>query len=723
VRHVKTNLKELASGEPKLAELLEDYRYCLQRVANPVTDRQRLNYETRYNIWPGQTSDGRKWTPPNGQKEVWPWKGASDSRPHLVDTYIREDVAKLMVAWRRMKILVNPTESNDDQFSTRVTQLLRWLKYTQMKEASGEAELAAQWALERGSVVIGCWWQKQMQLGYAEIDMETIQTRAAMARKAQEAGQLPDGWTEEQLKDAAEAVDVILDPSQESHAVEIFGRYYDDVKRAAAVQAVKDLRNTGHARFPRPYLVKNRPCVGARALNEEIFVPQDAADFETTRSVYERELLTEALLRERVVSLDWDKAWVDEVIATQKGVVSSGLNLAAQERWTRRTNGLSTLNVQKLYEVMHAYRRLSDDAGVLGIYYTVFHAGMANSSTRRQKGSTYGYHGLLNYDHGAMPFTLWQTERRSRLVGESRGYGEVASTWQSQYKAEWDQRIDAASICTLPPSHYPPGEPPDAWGPGVQVETNRPEGYGFFRGPEFNPGSREISDQIREHADAYFGRRLPDGRNAIGAQALEQDRLDKMMGAWAGVDTQILQLEQQFAPDELYFRVVGSDKGRPLHATRDEIQGEFDISISYSATNLDNETIKEKFDFINEAMQWDRGGRIDTDELLQIGFDLIDPNMGERVLKPGQQAAQGELDDEASVLTKLVAGIPVDVKPGQAFKLRLDWLQNTVAQSPKLQKMYESDEDFRALLDKRMKQLSHQVEQFGQNAQIGRLGA
>ena len=76
---------------------------------------------------------------------------------------------------------------------------------------------------------------------------------------------------------------------------------------------------------------------------------------------------------------------------------------------------------------------------------------------------------------------MFERETRGRLLDDSRGYGEIAATWQQQIKTEWDSRIDLASIATLPPSYYPPGAPPDSWGPGVGIPTDRPDDYGFMR--------------------------------------------------------------------------------------------------------------------------------------------------------------------------------------------------------------------------------------------------
>ena len=59
--------------DPNLAQLREEFTYTLNERNSNVFARARLNHEARYCVWPGQTEDGRKWTPRDGEDEVFPW--------------------------------------------------------------------------------------------------------------------------------------------------------------------------------------------------------------------------------------------------------------------------------------------------------------------------------------------------------------------------------------------------------------------------------------------------------------------------------------------------------------------------------------------------------------------------------------------------------------------------------------------------------------------------
>jgi hypothetical protein len=722
-------LQEQAPKTEKLSaedlnELRTDFQWCIDRRDDGLWRRQRQNYRARYCIWPGQSEDGRKWKARAGEDGVFPWPGASDARVHLVDNYANEDIALLKLLWRRNRILVSGTETNDAAFGRRLTDVLRWMVHTQMAEARNEMKLVANWMIERGSAVCGVFWDRQTQLAYEDLDGESLLNIANQAQVVLESGELPPDISPEELEGAAALPAMIRDPQQVQQAAEVLARYFPHAKRAALLRAVADLRKSNFAKIVQPYVRRDRPCIVALIANEEVFWPPEATDLQSARAIYRRELLTEAALRERVLSHEWNEAWVNQMVATQRGQMTPTLELAGSRRSYGQNysqHGLAVASAERLFEVIHAYRRLADEDGVLGIYYTVFNPRLSmTTGQRRQNG--YAWHGLLNYAHGDYPFVLFEREKRSRLLDESRGYGEVAATWQDQIKAEWDSRRDRASLATLPPSFHPYGMAPDKWGPGVQIPTNRPADYGFMEPPRHDRGSEEVEATIKKHADRYFGRTV-DEQNVVEAQALRQSLGDDWMEGWAGVYSQTLKLMQQFMPDEFYYRVVGSNKGRSMKTSREEIQGQFDAQVVFNVENFYAEKVKEKLELVQQALAWDVGGRVDRDEVLAIGFELIDPNMGERVLKPAQEASVAEIDDEAQVFAKISSGVPVDVRPGQAWQQRLKWLKQMVAQNPTAQKRYQEDEFFRKLLDKRMQQLSHQVEQFSVNAQIGKLGA
>jgi hypothetical protein len=583
-----------------------------------------------------------------------------------------------------------------------------------MTEARREMRLAANCYLERGSAVVGVFWWKQEQLGYSTIDREALQVLGMQAMQSPRP--VVEGLTNGQV---AELPLLVGDPSQAEEVAQRLMKVLP-VKTGRARRMATDLRENGVAEYPAPYLVKNRPTILYLAPNEDIFLPNYATGLQEASEVFRRELLTETALRERVNTHKWKESWVEEVLKNQRGRLSGDISGPRRIRSARGTNVLGTTgsnqawggDADRLFEVVHFYGRRSDSDGVPGIYYTCFHPNMKDS---------YAWSGLLNYDHGEYPFVLLERESRSRLPDDSRGYGEIASTWQNQVKVEWDSRIDRSSLATLPPSFHPPGLPPEEWGPGTQIATSRPEAYGFMAGPRYDMGSKEVEESVKQFAMRYFGRVI-DATNTVEAAAQQQELAENWMHGVAQIDTQTLKLMQQFMPDEFYYRVVGSNQGKGIKTSRQEIQGAFDISVGFTMSDLIPEQVSAKLGLMEKALQMDVTGRIDRNEALAVTFEMIDPNLGERLLRPAAEAAQAEVDDEDAAFAKIYAGIEQDVRPGQAYELRLQRLQQILQENRAAAKRYAEDPQFQENVTKRIKQLEFQRQQ-RENARIGVLGA
>ena len=182
-----------------------------------------------------------------------------------------------------------------------------------------------------------------------------------------------------------------------------------------------------------------------------------------------------------------------------------------------------------------------------------------------------------------------------------------------------------------------------------------------------------------------------------------------------------MQLCQQFMPDEFFFRVVGSAQGKALHATREEIQGKFDMNVAFDVRMFDPEHVTAMLQLIERAMAMDVNGITDHNEVLAYVYELMEPNLGERFLKPAESASLEQTLDERAIFVQLMAGIEVPVKPGQAYGLRLQTLKDTLANNAGAQQLIQGNEQVQAAFEARAKALQLQVDQQA-NAVRGRGG-
>lgn len=704
-------------GKPsgrEIQDLCGEFHRFTDRRDSDAYRRDRLNHDARFCIWPGQSDDGKKWAGDRNGK-VWPWKGASDARVKLIDKYIREDAATLMVIWRRMKLSVQPVEANDAESASRLTSLLRWVKYNQMTEARREARLAANWFLERGKVIIKNCWAREEQLELVTVDLEDVRNAALEAMMTLQQGQFTEEL-EASLVAAAEMEELILNPEREKEAIEAVLEIGPELSKDRRRRLVRDLREKGSADFPQKYLSKDRPAICTLPLNEEVFIPPEASDLESASGIFQRELITESTLRERVGSHGYDRDWVEHVATKLRGQhINLTNSLQTRTRTRRGFNLWQEQGIENLYEVVHGWARKYDDDGVPGIYYTVFSGGYDKEVAT---------HELLNYGHGQYPFTLMQREIISRKIDDSRGIGEVSGSGQNQVKVQWDARTDRTTLVTIPPMYYPEGEEPNEWGPGARLATSRPDDFGYLKVPKWDVGSQEIEETIRSFEDEYHGRLNRDGSNEVEAGALKQELADNWLAGWQESDTQVLQLCQQFLPENTAIRVMGANKQTStLRLNRADIQGRFDLLVDYNVDNLQPAVVKEKIGLLRDSLQLDRNGRMNPDAVLEAIWDMVDPALFERVAQPGKDATSQMRKQVRDDILQMFAGNEVDyVENDPSAPGKIEMVNEIFKENPRYQQAYGEDERFRELMDNYWKNLMHSADQLGANAFSGRTG-
>ena len=687
------------AGKANISELAKELNEAAIRT-NDYMNRSELNSDARYNRWAGQSGDGRKWKQNVGYTPV-PFDGCSDAKVPLVDTYVNEDVDLLMTSLRNMQLSAAPLESNDAEQANMTTNLLRYASNNAIDEFYAEAELCANTMLENGISVMGVFWEREQTLTYEEIDLEQISLIG-----------------QEQPR-FADAVQIIMDPAREAEAIELGTQLLPDAGQKVLRKIVTDLRNKGVAKYPTPMTTMDRPTLVSLRVGEDFFVPLDTTELQKARMCFYREFMTEEQLRDAVNSRDWDKKWVDNVVEKSKGMTLTITRDDLTPRSGVRSNRMY-MDTKEVYEIIHCYERKSDDYGVPGIWYTVFSPHCQTDASGKEICGTYE---LLDYANGGMyPFVLFRREYLSRRMDDSRGYGEVAYTWQRQIKQEWDGRVDRSYLATIPPIFHPPGRPPTKWGPGVMIPRVRSDDYQYADQPDMDFGSREIEDSIRECADRYFGRPVSQENRAYSMMR-QQNMVSRWLNCWKMVFEQVLALYQQYAPEEFMVRVVGSDKAQALAMSRDEIQGQYDIILNYQVANTDQELLRGKLELLKVIVgEFDINGIVDRTELMSVVFSYLDPILGERLLRPAESADQMQIDDEKTSFAKIFAGMEDDIKPGQAHGLRLQVLDEIMSNNGAAAKRYMEDPQFKDNIDKRRQQHQHQLDQ-AQNAQIGRLGA
>ncbi len=711
---VEWQLLDSRSDGPDINALAGEFGKCVSHLSG-YADMTDLNHRVRHAFWPGQDLDsGRKTRKARGsQEDIFPWENASDLRVFAVDELVNVDKSLLCESLRNAQLAAVPSGPERGGNAAVVGLFMRWLVFSQMEELEDEAELLADYMLEKGAAALQIVWEKRVGQDTRPL------TLAALSQMAESLAEQDP----ERAGILAGLADAVLDAERANEAADVMGGLFPNLSRRRVRKVVTELRNSGQTMVPVPDVVMDRPSIRAFAFDVDLIMPPGVRKLQDAPYLFQVDWFSPEQLREKILTAGWDQAWVERVI---KGAANSDGHVAQmpqRREWLARRGQQGREEEERLVQVVCAYWKASDEDNVPGIHYTVFH----DSLTADEKGNpSFAFHGPLGYKPARYPFVEFGRERITRRMLDSRGYPETGRGFQDELKVQRDSRIDRASLSTLPPMEYTLGREPPEWGPGRKIPVKRRGEYGFAEVPKGSGAdSREIDRTLEASMLRYYGRPVTTGLEMF-SQAQIRHMVMRWLSKWKLVFRHVWQLWQQFGPPETFFRVVGGSGEHALVLEREVAR--YDFWLDFDTDMLDAERMKEKLNVIGQiAERYGRQGEVRFDELLRMMISTISPVVAERIIAPVEEATQQEAEAEMNDLTKIWSGMDVDVMPGVNADLRLGIVQQYLEGSQNIpatdvRQRLEQDEAFRARIEKHMQQLQHQLDQ-RENAVTGRLGA
>ena len=239
--------------------------------------------------------------------------------------------------------------------------------------------------------------------------------------------------------------------------------------------------------------------------------------------------------------------------------------------------------------------------------------------------------------------------------------------------------------------------------------------------PQYPSTNDKAQAECQRQIDQYFGRASQHVEPVL-SQLASQDMVDGFLSNLKDALMMMMQLVQQYMPDETIQRVTGSTQGVPVARSRKDIQGKFDLNLTFDARDLDLDYVLKKAEVIGKyVLPIDVLSTVQRDKLVARLFAGIDPALAEDTLQPVQTANRREIEEEQMNFTKIAAGVePPMLEEGQNHQLRLKVLQSIGQSNP--QAMERLEEDSQKILETRLKHLGFMVQQ-QQNAKTGRVGA
>jgi hypothetical protein len=678
-------------------------------LGNSLAERQ-YSEDARYCRWEGQSPDGRKHRDDMpDEEEPFPWEGASDARVRLVDDVINDQVILLVAAATRFTVKLEGRSTVDEGEARRWEMVLKWLRKSCWKgRYRREIERLVQWMLgdSPGASVMGVYQEQEWQLHPQELSIDRFVELMTMVNGPR--------WTPEVEEDFRE---MLSDPDREEEALEFLAELLPALRKRTLKKAVRELRESGTTFIPAPALTVNYPTICAHRLYEDIFVPDGTEDIQRARLILVREWLSPVELASRVSGYAYSERFVTDAME-HKG--ESGF-ITADDQVERRVVGDASLSGyvrtttrkrDNEVEVITAYWRASNEDGVMGIYRVSFHHAVEEPATQVE---------LMSYKHGMYPFVWFGRENLTRNLLDTRGWGELLMSDQDSLKRLHDSFQDHTSISTVPPMEVSGNRPRMriVIGPNAQIRTKRKGEVSWFETPPEPRTNKDHQRNIERRVNGYAGRPDPEVDPGL-IVAKQQHLVDGFLGSLADVYSMCLQLSQQYLSDEQVERITG--KIPELQArSREEIQGQFDMTLSFDARAMNLDYIKEVAATIGElVLPMDTDGVVLRGKMVRHLMAGVDPILAEEATVPTEVAQRREIDEEEVNFTKIAAGIePEMVEQGQNYGVRMQVLVGIIQKNPEaLERMPEKSKE---ILKTRLAFLQHQVQQ-QKNAQIGRRG-
>lgn len=688
-------LAPVGEEPPDHALLTKAFEEC-QAGLQTVFDQCYANYTTRFALWSGQSSDGKKHAREGSKIDPTPWDGASDLQVFLADDAINSKVAMKCLAFRKASVVAVPVNGSgtDIKRGKEVSSFMRWEVLTQIPEVGREVELLDNYLEQDGFAAMGVFWEEKQEKVLTRVTLEQIQQQFPQLQMAE-----------------------LIDDPEGSDAIQaIFEEQYG-CTRAKAKKMLAELRKNGKTSVPTLGRKKSHPVLRAFNLNQNLFIPYSSTDIENAPAIYRVEYYSAEQLRGFANNAEWDKEWVEAAIDRCKGRLIT-LTQSEYQQPISRSFLYQEQRFTDLIGVVHAYQRLSDEDGYSGIYHTVFSPILGPDDTQ----DGYAKTGLLGTADGKYPFVLFRREYLSRKLHDSRGIPEPAKPFQQQIKVHKDSVIDAASYSILPPMMYPLGRPPTRWGAGARIPERRSGEYHFADRPAYDPSTAASEAQLRADFNQYNGFASKETDNTFAA-AKNQNDVDKFMESWGDVFRMVWSLYKCYGDPQVYYNVIGVKQAEPIPFNKGDEDEEFDFIVRFQVDSLDADKVMQKLENVAKICQTaDRDGITDWSELLQLMIEAIDPVIAERVLQPKDTGTQKTVHDLQTMLAKVFSGTEQDLPLGTPPQLAQQVIQNYVQNDPVTQKRLQDKQDpFGQRIQKLMKQAQFQLQQ-QQNATIGRIG-
>lgn len=750
-----------ATAEPREKPDAEVLNELLMATVNEAAsaglfDKLAHCHKTRRMWWEGQTGDGLlkdlKKLPKD--RKVFTWAGAPDTGVLWADEVVEEHVMIRKSVWDRGEVRLGPREVDDTDGTGDEASAEGWQKAIDFMITLQRRKMRCQLGLfdtcveEYGYGGVHVGRRRVIRTVKVKVTQEDLlrvlveqQEAAVMAAVGTEAtGTEAQSGVSTELP--PEVVMMIQEQSQvvleemmlekgQARLQELLMVFDPSMPKTEARWAAKDLQRAMKGQAPD----ENGP--GEQRTPGEIaawyHAPQDDGYMPYTKALVPfvnwihgmdltgdgetwwmglPERMNAADVRARAAVERWTEEFEDAVLSQPNEFLSSG------QAWEGRVPSwcLSGVGVEMVsgsqnntkdpfFEVVYVWRRMADKEGRVMVYQTLVHP---------KVNDCVGFHECT----GLSDLPLLAEAREDVMFAVlSRGIPEIAAiAGQNAMKTLLDAEGARAQLASNPPLDTGLGEFKEMK-PGMQFFEKRGSDRErrFLTVPQGDAGTPHFLDRVRGYLDLRFFRHEksdPDMkrlyREGLALSAAESIR---------GVIVLLWKVMQGGMDVVKASRIAG--RLVDLNLTRDSMQGEVDVVVSFSVDGLSVEAGDKTMDWGIKLLQVDPGN-VDRAELVNIVARMKDPGMARRIILPAEEVAGRVTEQQNNRIAQMAAGVPMTYQEKvSAPQLRLEVMEGYMQDPVNLQRM-AADLGFMQRMQKEQVYLERQIQQYQENAMTGK---
>lgn len=688
-------------------------------------DDLRNASRTRNAWWATKTSNGVKNEENIGEKKVFPWPGAPDRESRLCDQMVTEHLDIRMMAWWMGEKTVRPRDAMDDA-GARQAQAWRHVVDFEL-DISENARVPALELLwncveEIGYAVWREGWRKQWRKGRKSMSfnqvLETLAEQIWEDTAAAGGNVTPEDVQFFAMLKAEEGLNNSAGQPEMIAVITAIDPLISEKEARAVLKQFRKDRVT-EAEYYAPIAVPGMPKPKALVPGIDCLFPAVSQNPEETR-IWELEWITRADVLMRAESEKWDTEWTAEFLKNPGLVVDWTQISGSWSGW--ELNGMDVgvqlqtdaLRDAGMYQLAHLWHWGVDDNGLPSPYHTIVSGHVEGCAV----------HECDPYRTGVLPLKFVRRENKRNIAASSKGIGHEMLTPQIAEKQTFDALLGQAQLRAFPPVVQTMDGGGDGIRPGASMTVNSRffkggEGAKFLDVPEVSSGVIRVLEMNREHVDQLYMRGVnvdPDAKRARRMRALNNSC------AFYRQMLELMCLNVQNDVDELR---LGSVAGQTVNqvVTGADLQGALDVSFRCDVSATDLELAQAKIELALKALSFDRSGQANTGVWFREVVGWIDSRLMNAGIMGMDAATDVATKETNAVISNMVAGVVVipDAisKPVGNPALRMQLVQQW-ASLPVNQQKLATDPLLMEQMSKYMQFLQFQVQQFEQNADIGR---